>query len=172
VTTDENSKSAESSDSASLGSERIFLVVVDDSEEMNVALHFAAKRAKKTNGRVALLYVVEPSDFQHWLSVGNLMQEEAREEAEVLLQKFGALAQELSDIMPVLFLREGERREELLNLLDEEPTISVLVLATNTEGKGPGPLVTALSSKFVDRLHIPLTLVPGNLSEADIDAIT
>ena len=166
MTTDEN-KSAAGADH-----ERVFLVVVDDSEEMAVALRFACNRAKKSKGRVALLYVVEPADFQHWLSVGNLMQEEAREEAEALLQKWGAQAHDLSGIMPILFLREGNRRDELLSLLDEEPSISVLVLATNTEGKGPGPLVTALSSKFVDRLHIPLTLVPGNLAEADIDAIT
>ena len=171
MTTDQSKQDRDEQAAETIG-ERIFLVVVDNSEEMNVALRFAANRAKKNNGRVALLYVVEPSDFQHWLSVGNLMQEEAREEAEELLQKFGALAHDLSGIMPVLFLREGDRKDELLSLLDEEPTISVLVLGTNTEGKGPGPLVTALSSKFVDRLHIPLTLVPGNLSEADIDAIT
>jgi nucleotide-binding universal stress UspA family protein len=154
------------------GNERIFLVVLDDSDEMSVALRFASRRAKKTGGRVALLYVVEPSDFQHWVSVGNLMQEEAREEAEAVLQKHAATANELSGIIPILYLREGDRREQLLSLLDEEPTISILVLAANTEGKGPGPLVTALSSKFVDRLHIPLTLVPGNLSNEDIDAIT
>ena len=166
MTTEENKSTAAAEN------ERIFLVVVDDSDEMAVALRFASRRAKKSNGRVALLYVVEPADFQHWLSVGNLMQEEAREEAEALLQKWGAQAHDLSGIMPILFLREGNRRDELLSLLDEEPSISVLVLATNTEGKGPGPLVTALSSKFVDRLHIPLTLVPGNLAAEDIDAIT
>lgn len=152
--------------------ERIFLVVVDDSEELSVALRFAGRRAKKTGGRVALLYVVEPSDFQHWLSIGNLMQEEARQEAEALLQKYAVVAQELSGLMPTLFLREGNRQDELLALLDEEPGISILVLATNTDGKGPGPLVTALSSKLIDRLHIPLTLVPGDLSDEDIDAIT
>lgn len=172
MTTEKDTKTTNQTSRDDPKDERIFLVVVDDSAEMKVALRFAAKRAKKTNGRVALLYVVEPADFQHWLSVGNLMQEEAREEAEALLQKFGALAHDLSGIMPVLFLREGDRRDELLSLLDEEPKISVLVLGTNTEGKGPGPLVTALSSKFVDRLHIPLTLVPGNLSDEDVDAIT
>ena len=32
---------------------RVFLVVVDDSEEMRVALRFAGQRAKHTGGRVA-----------------------------------------------------------------------------------------------------------------------
>ena len=64
--------------------QRLFLVVVDTSEEMNVALRFACQRAKNTGGRVALLYVMEPADFQHWMAVGDLMREEAREAGEEL----------------------------------------------------------------------------------------
>src|SRR3546814_11339237 len=47
---------------------RVFLVVVDETEEMRVALRFAARRAHSTGGKVAMLYVVEPSAFQHWMS--------------------------------------------------------------------------------------------------------
>ena len=72
------------------GKERVFLVVVDDSEEMKVALHFAGRRAKRNGGRVALLHVQEPADFQHWMSVGEIMREENREAAEELLQELSA----------------------------------------------------------------------------------
>jgi hypothetical protein len=34
---------------------RVFLVVVDDSDELHQALYFACKRAISVNGRVALL---------------------------------------------------------------------------------------------------------------------
>src|SRR3546814_1070877 len=48
---------------------RVFLVVVDETEEMRVALLFAARRAHSTGGKVAMLYVVEPSAFQQdWKS--------------------------------------------------------------------------------------------------------
>ncbi len=70
--------------------DRIFLVVVDETEEMRVALRFACRRARNTGGRVALLYVIEPADFQHWQAVGDLMREEARSEGEQLLQKLAA----------------------------------------------------------------------------------
>ncbi len=36
-------------------SDRVFLVVVDETEEMKVALRFACRRARHTGGRVALL---------------------------------------------------------------------------------------------------------------------
>ena len=62
--------------------DRIFLCVVDSSEEMRIALRFASRRSNHTGGRVALLYVIEPADFQHWMSVEEKMREERREEAE------------------------------------------------------------------------------------------
>jgi len=150
----------------------VFLVVVDDSEEMKVALRFACRRAMNTGGRVALLYVVEPSEFQHWMAVGDLMRDEARSEGEQLLQKLAAQVNELTGTLPVLYVREGARREELFALIEEEPSISILVLGANTGQRGPGPLVSALTGKYVGRLRLPITIVPGNLSDEDIDGIS
>src|SRR6185437_11209429 len=121
----------------------------------------AMRRAQHTGGRVALLYVIEPSDLQQWAAVETLMREEQREQAEALLQKLSAEVAELSGSMPVIFIREGRRRDELLALIDEEPTISVLVLAASAGAEGPGPLITALTGKFMSRLRIPVTIVPG-----------
>ncbi len=150
---------------------RVFLVVVDDSEEMNKALQFACRRAMNTGGRVALLYVVEPSEFQHWMAVGDLMRDEARSEGEQLLQRLAAQVNTLTGTLPVLYVREGGRRDELFKLIDEEPSISILVLGANTGQRGPGPLVAALTGKLVGKLRIPVTIVPGNLSDDDIDSI-
>jgi nucleotide-binding universal stress UspA family protein len=151
--------------------QRIFLVVVDDTAEMRVALRYAALRARHTGGRVALLYVVEPSDLQQWMAVETLMREERREEAEQLLQKLSAEVSELAGSMPIVYIREGRRRDELLALLDEEPTISILVLASGTGQEGPGPLISTLVGKGTGRLRVPVTIVPGDLSEAQIAAL-
>ena len=151
--------------------DRIFLVVVDETEEMRVALRFACRRARNTGGRVALLYVIEPSDFQHWQAVGDLMREEARSEGEQLLQKLAAQVNELAGNIPALHVREGKVRDELMKLLEEEPSISILVLGANTGSRGPGPLVSALTGKLVGKLRVPLTIVPGNLSDEAVDAI-
>jgi nucleotide-binding universal stress UspA family protein len=152
--------------------DRVFLVVVDDTEEMQVALRYACNRAHNTHGRVALLYVIESSEFQHWMSVGDLMREEARSEGEQILQRWAAQVMEQTGTMPVLYLREGSRRSELMGLIDEEPSISILVLGANTEQRGPGPLVSALTGKFVGRLRVPVTIVPGHLSDEEVDKIT
>jgi nucleotide-binding universal stress UspA family protein len=152
--------------------ERVFLVVVDESEELKVALRYAARRAQHTGGRVALLYVIEPSELQHWGAVEDLMKEEQREAAEALLQKLGAQVTEIAGTMPIIFIREGRRRDELLALISEEKSMSVLVLAAGTSAEGPGPLVTALTGKQAAKLRIPMTIVPGSLTEAELDALT
>ncbi len=151
---------------------RTFLVVVDNSEEMRAALRYACRRARTTGGRVALLRVVEPAEFQHFAAIGNLMREEARQEAEVLLQRMATEVNETSGEVPVLYVREGEPRDELLKLIDEEPRISILVLAAGTGSEGPGPLVSALTGRYASRLRIPVTIVPGNLTDQAIDVLT
>lgn len=152
-------------------SERIFLVVVDDTVEWRAALRFACRRAAHTGGRVALLHVVEPSDFQPWMTVAEVIREERRQEAEQLLQRIAKEVNQLAGSVPVLFVREGPLRDNLLKLIDEEPSISILVLGANPGSEGPGPLIQHLTSKRIGQLRIPVTIVPGNLTDDQIDAL-
>tara|TARA_B100000029_G_scaffold267289_1_gene263033 strand:- start:216 stop:737 length:522 start_codon:yes stop_codon:yes gene_type:complete len=151
---------------------RIFLVVVDATEEMSVALRFACRRASNTGGRVALLYVLEPADFQHWMAVEEKMREERREEAERTLSELGADVNALTGRMPILYLREGTASDLIAELIEEEPDISILVLGAGTGKKGPGPLVSSLAGKLSGKFPVPITVVPGNLTLDQIDALT
>ena len=114
---------------------------------------------------------MEPADFQEWVGVSNLMRDEARQQAEAVMQKMAGEVQKHAGSFPILHFREGERQDEVLKLIDEEPSISILVLGAATGAKGPGPLVSALTGKQVGKLRIPITIVPGNLSDADIENI-
>ena len=151
---------------------RVFLVVVDASDELHAALRFASQRARNTGGRVALLSVTQPPEFQHWMFVGNLMQEEARLEGEQRLHQAAATVHSCSGDTPELFLREGDAREELFKLVSEDDGISVVVLAAGTGKDGPGPLVEALTGKHAGMLRVPVTIVPGDLSDDEIDGLT
>lgn len=152
--------------------ERTFLVVVDNSDEMRAALRFACRRAKATNGKVALLNVIEPAEFHHFAAIGDIMSEEARHEAEQRLNRLAAEVNNQSGHMPVLYVREGKPQEELMALIDEEPSVSVLVLAAGTDSSGPGPLVSALAGKLSGKLRVPVTIVPGDLADDQIDMLT
>ena len=151
---------------------RVFLVVVDETPEMSNALRYACRRAKRTGGRVALLYVMLPPEGQQWGSVVELMREEARQQAEEIVARYADVAATLTGQPPAIYIREGKSRDELLKLLGEDQSICVLVLGSSSSNEGPGPLVAALTGKAGTQLRIPLTIVPGALSDAEIDAIS
>ena len=153
------------------GPERVFLVVVDESPELLVALHYASRRALHTGGRVVLLHVIPPTDPQQWMTIESLMREEKRQEAEALTERYAAEVAAITGALPEVHIKEGLVRDELLKLIDEDPSIMVLVLAASAGETGPGPLVAALTSKFVGRLRVPITIVPGKLSDAEIAAL-
>jgi nucleotide-binding universal stress UspA family protein len=151
---------------------RTFLVVVDETEEMRVALHYASRRAKATGGRVALLYVIDPSEFEHFMGVREIMREEKRQEAEETINKLADVIVGDSGQIPVVYMREGNRRDELLKILDEEPAISILVLGAGTGPEGPGPLISHMIGKAAGKVRVPITIVPGNLTDEQLSAVT
>jgi nucleotide-binding universal stress UspA family protein len=151
---------------------RTFLVVVDDSPERAVALRYAALRAFRGGGRVALLRVTEPVGQAEWANIAEMMREERRAEAEQLLQGLSAEVNRITGQMPVVYVREGDPREQLLALLAEEPGISVLVLASSGAAEGPGPLISALTGRYNRQLRTPLVIVPGNLTEDELETVT
>lgn len=149
-----------------------FLCVVDESPELSRALRFSCQRAKRVGGRVALVYVIQPVEFQHWLGVGDLMQEEAREDAEALLSEAADKVMLCTGKIPAIYVLEGNTSEELISLVANEKNISLLVLGAATGKDGPGPLVSYFIEKAAGKMRVPITVVPGNLSDEDIDAIT
>ena len=149
-----------------------FLVVVDDSPEVRAALRFATHRARTVGCGVVLLRVIEPAGVQEWAAVGEALREEAREASAELLHGLAAKVREETDITPELIIREGHTRDELLALIQSDPSIRILVLAAAPGSAGPGPLVSALAGEMSGNLSIPITVVPGSLTDEQIDALT
>lgn len=116
---------------------RIFLVVVDETEELNAAIRYACNRALKTGGRVALLcsYDVE-KDMQTFAFVGQTIGQDARTAAQAAVERHAAAIQAATGRAPEVFIRKGNRREALFTLVAEHPEISILVLAA-AAGKRP-----------------------------------
>lgn len=150
---------------------RKFLVVLDDSRECLNAMRFAAMRAAHTGGGVQILSVIPPDEFNHWIGVGEVMRAEARERIEAHFNVFAKWMRDKQGVDPQLVIREGEPLDEILAQVTEDREIGVLVLGAGTGRKGPGPLVTAMT-KSAGTLPIPMTIVPGELSKEQLEAIT
>lgn len=151
---------------------RKFLVVLDDSQECLNAMRFAALRAAHTGGGVAVLSVIPPDEFNHWIGVGDIMREEARERIEVHFEVFAKWMRDKQGVDPELVIREGVAVDEIVQQIADDPEIGVLVLGASADKKkGPGPLVTNMS-RTAGSLPVPVTIVPGDLSKERLEAIT
>lgn len=150
---------------------RKFLVVLDDSRECLNAIRYAAMRAARTQGGVEVLAVIPPDEFNHWIGVGDIMREEARDRIQAHFDVFAKWMRDKLDVVPELVIREGEPLTEIMAQIRDDPEIGILVLGASAEKKGPGPLVSQLS-RSSGSLTVPITIVPGDLSKERLEAIT
>lgn len=149
---------------------RVYLVIIDESEEALTALRFASRRAAKTDGTVHLLAVVAPQPFNAFAGVQATIEEEARSRAEALATSAAGSLLSESGRMPVIAVIQGEAEKVVRDYLGEHPEVSALVLGAAKDG-GPGPLVQHFTS-HLSHLHCPLFVIPGSLTDEDIDRVS
>lgn len=156
------------------GHRRKFLVILDESPELDSALYFAACRASHTGGSLVLLYVIEPQDFQHWMGVKEIQKEEETQKARALfrlVRRKLAIAG-LDDVVCEDVIREGALPDEIVGIIEDDEDIAILVLGAAIDTKGPGPLVSTLAAgKQAGTFPIPITIVPGNLGLEDVKTL-
>ena len=143
---------------------RSYLVVMDETEEAQAALRYAARRAARTGGAVELLALIEPAEFVQWGAVQEAMEEEARLRAEALLVQASDAIVEEAGIKPGVTVKQGDPIKAVGELLVERDDIGALVLAAAAEG-GPGPLVSHFAGAAAGALPCPLIIVPGGLGD-------
>jgi nucleotide-binding universal stress UspA family protein len=155
------------------GHKRKFLVVVDETPECESALAFAASRAQRTAGQLALLYVIQPG-VDLWPGVEEVAREEGHNKAKAVFRLFGRKLKSMGfeQLVPEEIVREGVKADEITKLIEEDEDIGVLVLGASKDPSGPGPLVSTLAGgRLLGTFPVPITVVPGHLSIEEILAL-
>ena len=149
-----------------------YLVVIDESPECDRAVYYASRRAARTGSGMVMLLVIEPHDrHQQWLGVADIMKAEAHEAANAVLDRFASRANGAAGITPERVIREGDKAEEILELIDQDEDIVILVLAAGIDIEGPGPLVDNIG-RSAGTFPIPVAIVPGHLTDEEVDALS
>jgi nucleotide-binding universal stress UspA family protein len=149
-----------------------YLVIIDDSPESDRAIYYASRRVARINANMLMLRVIDTSDRnQQWLGVADIMRAEAHEEANAALERAAGRANGVAGITPERAIREGDWSEQILRLIDEDEDVEVLILAAGTGKEGPGPLVSNIG-KTAGEFPIPVTIVPGHLTDEELDALS
>jgi nucleotide-binding universal stress UspA family protein len=149
-----------------------YLVVIDDSPECDRAIYYASRRASRIGVGLIMLRVIDIEDRnQQWLGVADIMRAEAYEEANAALDRAAGRANGVAGITAERVIREGAWIEQILKLIDEDEDIVILILAAGTASEGPGPLVSAIG-RTPGEFPIPLAIVPGHLTDEELDALS
>jgi hypothetical protein len=149
-----------------------YLVIIDNTPECDRAVYYAARRAARNESGLIMLRVIEPHDRnQQWLNVAEVMRAEANEEANTTLTRFAGRVNGVAGITPERAIREGELVGEILGLIEEDQDIATLVLAAGVGKEGPGPLVAGLG-KTISDFPVPITIVPGQLTDDELDSLS
>jgi hypothetical protein len=151
--------------------ERIYLVIMDETAEARLALRFAARRAARTDGQVHILALVPLQEFVPFGGVQATIEQEARDRAEVLVTSIAGSLVSSGAKMPMISVRQGEAVQVTRQYLIEHPEVSALVLGAAAHGS-PGPLVTHFAGSQPGELPCPLMIVPGGISDEDLDRLS
>jgi nucleotide-binding universal stress UspA family protein len=149
---------------------RVYLVIMDDTEEARKALRFASRRAMATGGRVHILALVSPQNFNAFGSVQATIEQEAHDRAEVMASSAAGNLFSESGKMPTITVKVGEGQAVIKDYLAEHPEVAALVLGAAADG-APGPLITHFAAHS-GNLPCPLYVVPGAFTTDQIDALT
>lgn len=148
-----------------------YMIVADETDEFTVALRYAARLARSNRAHVGVLYVIDIEDFQHWNKIEDKMRRELREKAEKFIWNVAKKVNDLNGLRPALYIREGNKIDEIIKVIDEDDSIRSLILGGVTQSKGPGALVAHFTGRGLSRLRVPVIVVPGHLEPQKIDEI-
>lgn len=150
---------------------RVYLVIIDETDEALVALRFASRRAAKTGGVLHLLALIPPQPFSLFAGVQATIEHEAMERAEAMVTAAAGNLLNESGQIPVISVRQGEAIKVVRDYLGEHVEVAALVLGAAAEG-GPGPLVSHFTGANAGQLSCPVFVIPGSLDADAIDRLS
>lgn len=150
-----------------------YLIFADKSPEFPVALHYAARMAKAQGAHTAVIRVIEKQEFTHWGNIEERMREEQHKEAEQLVWTIARDIYEITGALSSIYIEEGDKYGALVSAIQNNPDIKMLILSADTEGPGPGPLISYFTgSKGLSQLHVPVLIIPSHISLENIENLT
>lgn len=154
---------------APAANEAKYLVCVDHREESHAALRLACMKARVRKGSLVMLHVIPPLDFQTLGMIADKMREEQLREGREMLRKLADSIEASFGVRPRQILREGDAGDEIVTYATEDTNITMIVIGTAQQNSGRGSLASWLASQLGTKLLIPLLMVPGNLTDYQLE---
>lgn len=148
------------------------MVCVDGSEHSRVAIRYACKEAESLKCKVELLHVLDSTEYNTLFMAGDQLKEERRQEAEDLMKELANEAKTFCGKKPSIKIAEGRLSEEVVKAVEEDGDVNMLILGKAPEEASKKDLITMLSAELVGKIMIPMMIVPGSLTDKQIEELT
>lgn len=150
-----------------------FLVCMDDTDHARIALRYACSRVAKRGGSVVMVHVVDTDEAKSFPLMAGKMLDEKRRQAQTLMASLRAEANQWGDVAITETVREGVIGEEILRTVEEDFDINILLLGMAPDSSPKGRrIITWLTNQLGKRLQIPVMVVPGNLTDLQIEELS
>lgn len=148
------------------------LVCVDNTAHSRVAVRFACSKAKHMDFAVELIHVMNASEYNTntLFGVGDKIRDEKRAEVETIMNSFAEEAQSCG-ITPSCIIREGSLGEEIVKAVNEDGNFNMLILGKAPQEASKKDIITQVTSELAGKLMIPMIIVPGNLTDQQIEEL-
>ena len=145
-----------------------FLAVFDGTDECKSAVRYASRRAQINSADLLIVATIDTVEFTYWLNVNSKMIDNIEKESKEMLSDLSKEIHSYSNINCDYIIEHGSKLEVVKKLIDDDQSISLLILASNKKDKKPGILVETISGVGYS---IPVVVLPGNLNDDSIDKL-
>ena len=149
------------------------LVCVDKTEHSKVAVRFASAKAKNLKMAVEFLHVIDSSEYNSntLFGVTDKIRDEKRAEAEKLMTALAQEAQNYAGVTPSCMIREGVIGEVVVKVVKEDSNFNMVIIGKAPQEAKKNDVIAMLTSELASKLMIPMTIVPGNLGDKEIEEL-
>lgn len=148
----------------------IIIACVDVTNASSRALRYACLKAKKMNFAVTILAVMEVS-HKNLMFGSRAIAQDKRQQLEKDLIKLTENINSTVGIMPAVSIREGEIMTEIINEIKVTPTCAMLVLGKSQNTLSDNSLLPKVAQKIGNKIKVPVTIVPENLSDEFLEKL-
>jgi nucleotide-binding universal stress UspA family protein len=148
----------------------VIIACVDITNTSSRALKYACLKAKKMNFTVTILAVMEDS-HKNLMFGSRAIAQDKRKQLERNLTKLTSEIHLSTGITPAISVREGEIMTEILKEIKDTPRCAMLVLGKSQNTLSDNSLLPKVAQKIGNKIKVPVTIVPENLSDEFLEKL-
>ena len=148
----------------------IIIACVDIANASSRALRYACVRAKQMNFALKILAVMEVS-HKNLMFGSRAIAQDKRQQLDKDLKKLTDQIFNDIGIMPAVSIREGEIMTEIIQEIKATPSCTMLVLGKSQNALSDNSLLPKIAGKIGNKIKVPVTVVPENLSDEFLEKL-